>query len=314
MSDNRQSTNRVLYAALLANFAILIAKFCAACYTGSAAMFSEAVHSGVDMGNGGLLLFGVRMSQKVRDSEHPFGYGRELYFWSLIVALAVFALGGGASIFEGIQRILRPHALEHVVLTYWIFGISALFEGSSLLIAVIEFTKLHSGSGLVRAIRQSKDPASFTVLFKDSAAVAGITIAATATGLMQVTHFLWIDGIASILIGILLMSIAFLLAGKTKALLIGEGLSQRDLRGITELVRAEAIVTSCGYPFTTFFGPQEAMLALSVQFKPGTSNTDIEYCVDRLEDVIRHRHPELVNIFLGESRLPHLALINERLS
>lgn len=300
MSDNRRSTKKVLYAALLANLLILIAKVLAAVVTGSAAMFSEAIHSGVDMGNGGLLLLGVRMSQKVRDSEHPFGYGRELYFWSLIVALAVFALGGGASIFEGVQHILHPHALEHVQLTYWILAISALFEGSSLAIAVVEFRKLHAGRTLLQAIRCSKDPASFTVLFEDSAAVLGIAIAAVATALVQATHLLWIDGVASILIGLLLMSIAILLAGKTKALLIGEGLTQLEVRGITDLVLKQKHVSSCGYPFTTFFGPDDALLAMNVMFKAGTSNDDIEDCVANLEDIIRHRHPALTNIFIGE--------------
>ena len=299
MTDqNQRSTNKVLYAALLANLAILIAKVIAASITGSSAMLSEGIHSFVDMGNGGLLLLGVRLSRRQADISHPFGYGRELYFWSLIVALAVFALGGGASVVEGILRIVHPRPLEHVQLTYWILGFSALFEGASLTIAVLEFRKLHPGLRFGQALRDSKDPASFTVLFEDSAAVLGIAVASAATFIVQKLQAPRIDGVASVIIGVILMSIAFLLAGKTKALLIGEGLNRHALESICDLASAEQAVERCGYPFTTFFGPREALLAMTLQFRRETDSRQIELCVDRIEDKIREQYPAIKHIFL----------------
>ena len=299
MNDqNQRSSNKVLYAALLANLAILIAKMIAAAITGSSAMLSEGIHSFVDLGNGGLLLLGVRLSQRQADISHPFGYGRELYFWSLIVALAVFALGGGASIIEGILRVVESRPLEHIQVTYWILAFSALFEGSSLTVAVLEFRKLHPDLSFSQALRDSKDPASFTVLFEDSAAVLGIAIAAIGTFLVQRLHAPKIDGVSSVLIGVLLMSIALLLAGKTKALLIGEGLNRRALESICDLASAEQVVERCGYPFTTFFGPREALLAMTLQFRSDTSSRHIEVCIDRIEDGIRARYPTIKHIYL----------------
>jgi cation diffusion facilitator family transporter len=292
------STSKVLYAAMLANLAIVIAKMVAAGVTGSSAMLSEGIHSIVDLGNGGLLLLGLQLSRKPADELHPFGYGRELYFWTMVVALAVFALGGGVSIYEGIGHILRPHALEHLKATYIVLGCSALFEGSSLVIAVREFRSLHPGLSLVQSLRISKDPSTFTVLFEDSAAVAGIGIAALATWLNQCLQIPALDGLASILIGVLLMSVASLLAAKTKALLVGEGLERPALRTICEMTAEVNEIERCGYPFTTFFGPREALLAMSLQFRKGASSRQVERSVDELEDRLRARFPEIKHIFL----------------
>ena len=240
------STRKVLYAAILANVAILAAKLFAAWMTRSSAMLAEAIHSLVDCGNGGLLLLGLKLSNRPADETHPFGYGKELYFWTMIVALAVFALGGGASIYEGFTRILAPRELQHLTVTYAVLLCSAVFEGYSLYVAVREFRKLNGSVSILEGIRQSKDPASFTVLFEDSTAVLGVCIAFVSTTLVSKYGWRWLDGLASILIGILLMSVAVLLGAKTKALLIGEGVDKNSLRSIQEIAAGVAGVERAG--------------------------------------------------------------------
>ena len=298
LDQESRSTRKVLYAAIFANIAIMIAKMVAAGVTGSSAMLSEGIHSVVDTGNGGLLLLGLHLSRRQADELHPFGYGRELYFWTMVVALAVFALGGGFSIYEGVQHLVRPHALEHLAATYIVLACSALFEGSSLAIAVQEFRKMNPGLSLLQSIKRSKDPASFTVLFEDSAAVAGIAIALAATWLGQRYHINSLDGIASLLIGVLLMLVAMLLGAKTKALLIGEGLERKALHAIREMAAEVPGVERSGYPFTTFFGPHEALLAMTVQFRKGFSSRQVELSVDQIEERVRAEYPDVKHIFL----------------
>ena len=292
------STRKVLYAAMVANLAIVVAKMVAAAITGSSAMLSEGIHSLVDTGNGGLLLLGLHLSRRPADELHPFGYGRELYFWTMVVALAVFALGGGVSIYEGVSHLLTPHPLEHVRATYFVLACSALFEGSSLVIAVREFRFINRDLSLLAAIRRSKDPASFTVLFEDSAAVLGIAVAALATYLGRRFGVLWLDGLASILIGLLLMAVASLLGAKTKTLLVGEGLDRKALQTICQIAAAVPDVERSGYPFTTFFGPKDALLAMSVQFRRGVTSRQVESSVDRIEERVREQFPEIKHIFL----------------
>ena len=297
-TDSLSTARKVLYAAIFANIAIVIAKMIAAAVTGSSAMLSEGIHSLVDTGNGGLLLLGMRMSRRPADELHPFGYGRELYFWTMVVALAVFALGGGISIYEGIAHLLRPHPLDHLRATYAVLACSAVFEGTSLGFALREFRRANAGKSLWHSLRASKDPASFTVLFEDSAAVLGISIAALATWINQTLHQAWIDGAASILIGCLLMAVATLLGAKTKALLIGEGLDKECLHEICQMAAGAPGVERSGYPFTTFFGPHDGLLAMSLQFYRGTSSRQVELSVDAIEERVRTQYPELKHIFL----------------
>ncbi len=293
-----RSTSAVVYAAIAANIGIVLAKWIAAHVTGSSAMFSECIHSVVDTGNGGLLLLGLRFSRKPADELHPFGYGKELYFWTMVVALAVFAVGGGMSIYEGFTHILHPHALEHLTATYTVLLCSAVFEGTSLLYALRTFGKSHVGMTLWRSIRKSKDPACFTVIFEDSAAVLGIAIALLATFLNTHLHLGVLDGLASILIGLLLMSVAFLLGSKTKALLIGEGLDRAGLHAIKQIAEEVAGVERLGYPFTTFFGPHDALLTMTIQFRSGFSSREVERAVDLIEARIQTRFPDIKHIFL----------------
>ena len=296
--DLKNSNTRVLHSAIIANVAIFIAKLLAAAFTGSAAMLSEAIHSLVDTGNGGLLLLGQKISARSPDESHPFGYGKELYFWTMVVALAVFALGGCASLFEGISRIARPHPLEHVVTTYAVLACSLLFEGYSLLVAIREFRRNLGSTSFFRGLRCSKDPAAFTVLFEDSAAVLGIFAAFAATVADQRFGLPWLDGLASILIGILLMSVACLLGAKTKALLIGEGVDTETLRDICLISEAVSGVERIGYPFTTYFGPYNALLTMTVQFRQGFSNSQIERAVDQIEERLQQRYPQIRHIYL----------------
>lgn len=296
--DGITGTKRVLYAAIAANLGILAAKLIATAVTGSSAMLSEAIHSLVDTGNGGLLLLGLKLSSRPSDETHPFGYGKELYFWTMVVALAVFALGGGASIYEGIEHVLHPRAIEHVRVTYAVLGCSAAFEGYSLWVAFGEFGKLRGSIPFFKAIQQSKDPASFTVLFEDSTAVLGVLIAFLATVLTQAFSWKLLDGSASVLIGLLLMFVAALLGAKTKALLIGEGLDRQALHHIREIAQQVPGVIRLGYPFTTFFGPHDALLTMTVQFRRGFSSNEVEKTIDRIEGLIQAEYPAIKHIFL----------------
>ena len=295
---SEKSTRKVLHAAILANVAILVAKLVAASVTGSSAMLSEAIHSLVDTGNGGLLLLGLKLSSRPADELHPFGYGKELYFWTMIVSLAVFALGGGASIHEGINHLAHPRPLEHIGITYAVLGCAAVFEGYSLSVALREFRRQIGSQTLLQGIRQSKDPASFTVLFEDSTAVFGILIAFVATLLAQTFGLKRLDGLASILIGLLLMGVAVLLAAKTKALLIGEGVDRGTLRAIRELAEKIAGVERVGYPLTMFFGPQNALLTMTVQLSKEFSSVQVESTVDEIEALIQRTFPDFRHIFL----------------
>ena len=296
--SGHSASRNVIYVAILANVGIVIAKMIAAAVTGSSAMLSEGVHSLVDTGNGALLLLGVRLSQKPADEFHPFGYGREVYFWTMVVELAVFAFGGGLSIYEGIGHILVPHPLEHVAATYWVLACSFIFESSSLLFALHSFRSSNKGRPLISSIRRSKDPACFTALFEDSAAVCGLTVALIATFLDQRYGLRFLDGTASVLIGVVLITVAILLGSKTKALLIGEGVDRSTLRDVTRIAEQVNGVERLGFPFTTFFGPHDGLLTMTVQFTPGFSSSEIEVAVDRIEDSIQNKYPELKHIFL----------------
>ncbi len=298
VKDTQGSTRKVIYAALVANVAILVAKLLAAWISGSSAMLSEGIHSIVDCGNGGLLLVGLRLSRQPANETHPFGYGKELYFWTMVVALAVFALGGGASIYEGFLHLSHPRPPEHLNITYAVLTCSALFEGLSLTFAVREFRRTQAGLSLWRAILRSKDPASFTVLFEDSTAVLGVLIALISTLLAQHLQLPLLDGYASLIIGVLLMGVAILLGAKTKALLIGEGCDRQTLCDISEIAKSASGVVRSGYPFTMFFGPHDALLTMTVQFESGSTGPQIEATVDQIELQIQARCPDLKHIFL----------------
>lgn len=289
---------RAIWGAILANVAIAAAKFEGYRHTGSAAMFSEGVHSLVDAGNGALLLVGVRLSRRPADETHPFGYGKELYFWTLIVALLVFALGGGISILQGVRAVMEPEIVNGFFWNYLILALAFVFEGSSLLLAIAQFRQGQAQASIWSAIHRSKDPSTFTIIFEDSAAVVGLTFAFLGLLLRQVFGWSAADGGASIAIGVLLMVVALLLVGESRALLVGEGADRNTLRRIRQLALADPAVERAGYPMTMYFGPHNVLLTMDIQFGKGLSGTSIEQAVDRVEAAIRRQFPEVRYIYL----------------
>ncbi|TXE13298.1 cation diffusion facilitator family transporter [Algoriphagus aquimarinus] len=290
-----------IYAAIAANLAIAVAKFIAASFSGSSAMISEGIHSLVDTGNGGLLLFGIHESKKPADDNHPFGHGKELYFWSLIVAILIFSIGGGMSLYKGISHIADPAPLTDPFWSYIVLGLAFLFEGSALFFALKNFKKQKGKNTYWKAIKLSKDPGSFAVILEDAGALVGLVIAATGLFLGHYFEDARYDAYASVLIGLLLAVIALILAIESKGLLIGEGANEEMSSSILKVVHADEAVDKAKKPLTMYFGPQNVFLAIDIRFKKNQSSLDIEKAVCRLEKDIRHFHPSVKRIFIETS-------------
>lgn len=293
-----QHHHRVIYIALLGNLIIAVAKFIGAFVTSSAAMLSEAVHSVVDTLNEILLLYGLKKSQQPPDEEHPFGYGRELYFWSFIVALLVFALGAVVSIYQGVHHIFEPEPISSPFINYVILVVAFLCEGFSWLTALKGFRKYKGNMGYFEAFRKSKDPTTFTVLFEDSAALVGLVIAFLGVFLSHYYHAPTLDGIASILIGCILAIVAFLMARETKGLLMGESADPALPKHILELVQQDHAVLYANGVLTQQMGAHQVIASLSLEFKDNLTSDEIEACVNRLEIRVKHLHPEIVGLFI----------------
>jgi cation diffusion facilitator family transporter len=292
------SSKTAVYAALIGNLLVALTKSGAAAWTGSSAMLSEAVHSFVDTGNELLLLYGMRRSARPPDAGHPLGYGRELYFWSFVVALLIFALGALISIYEGVSHIRHPEPITDPAVNYIVLALAFVFEGSSWLISLRQFRAAKGELGYYEAFRRSKDPPSFTVLFEDSAALVGILIAALATYLASTLDSPALDGLGSILIGVLLAAVSVLLARESKSLLIGEradrGLSDAVLRTAAEqpgVERANGVLT-------VQLAPDAVIAAMSVDFEDTLSAAEVERAVQRIEERVRARHPQVVSLFI----------------
>ncbi len=293
MSGSRKS----IFTAIAANVGIAAAKFTGFAFTGSAAMLSEAVHSLVDCGNGGLLLLGLRQAAKPADHTHPFGHGRELYFWSLIVAVLIFVLGGGISLAEGVSHVRHPSPPANPTWSYVILALAAVFEGYALTVALKEFKAAHPGP-VIAEIRRSKDPSGFTTLFEDAAALLGLVFALAGTWLSHSMGWLWADGGASILIGLLLLVVAVLLIVECKSLLIGEGGDPEMLQALSAIVHADPDVLQAGFPYTQFFGPHTILLTMNVTFRGDLDGQRLNAAVLRLEAAIRSRYPDIRHIYL----------------
>jgi len=292
-----------IYAAIAGNVAIAVTKFVAAAITGSSAMLSEAIHSLVDTGNGLLMLLGVRKSRKPPDSDHPFGHGHELYFWTLIVGVLIFAVGGGMSVYQGIVHILHPTSPDNLVWSYAVLGMAIVFEGTSWLFGLKAFNAERGRKGVLQAIHDTKDPTSFTVLLEDSAALLGLLFAFFGIFLGSQLGLAYLDGVASMLIGLLLCGVAVLMVYESKGLLIGEGLDRESLKSIEALVDADQAVERVGHLHTMYLGPHEVLLTIEVRFRGDITSLDVRQAARRLRETIQSRHPDVSRIYFGAEAL-----------
>lgn len=307
-----ESSSKVsIYAALLANMAIAIAKFVGASISGSSAMLSEGIHSVVDSVNEILLLYGLKQSEREPDERHPLGHGQELYFWSLVVAVLIFSLGGGFSIYEGVQSFQESELSASPLVSYGVLGVAALFEATALTVSLREFNNQRPNrqDSLWTAVRRSKDPSSFIVIFEDAAALIGLGVAFGGVYLSQMTQNPMYDGIASIIIGILLTVVAVVLVLETKGLLIGESALPETQESLKRIIRSDRAVTDMGPLITLHLGPKDIMLALNIEFADDLSADEIEAAVRRIETSIRTAHTEVKRIFLEAASTSQAAAV-----
>ena len=295
------SSKIAVYAALVGNLAIAVTKFAAATFTGSSAMLSEAIHSMVDTGNQGLLLYGMHRAAKQPDAQHPFGYGKELYFWSFVVAILIFGLGAGFSIYEGVHGIQNPSPVKNAMISYVVLGLSLIFEGAASFFALRQFLREKGDLGFFAAVRRGKDPVLFTVLFEDSAAILGLCIAMGGIFLGQQLNMPWIDGAAAVAIGVVLASVAMFLAYECKALLIGEAAEPHIVEGCRALLNGDRRVVRAADIRTMHLGPREILLAADLDFADGLTSSEVEAATAELETKLRENYPEVRHIYL-ESR------------
>ncbi len=300
----KSGSRKVVLAALLGNMIITIVKFVVALITTSSAMLAETVHSLADTGNQALLLLGLKRSQKPADEQHPFGYGQEQYFWSFVVANMLFFVGAVVSIYAGVDKIQNPHSIEKPWLIYVILGFSCLVESCALLIAYREFDKHRpAGLGLFAAIRRSKDTNVVVVLLEDSAALCGLAIAFVGVALSVLTGSTFFDALASILIGLLLAAVAFVLAREIKELLIGESASPANRKAIRDTIISYAEVKAIGQVLTMHLAPNKILVTMDVEFTDELLTDDIERVIDRMEAAIREQVPSVDKIFIEADRV-----------
>jgi cation diffusion facilitator family transporter len=292
------SSKTVIYAALIGNGLIAVTKFAAAAFTGSAAMLSEAVHSVVDTGNQMLLLHGIRRSKRPADDVHPFGYGMELYFWSFVVAILIFAGGAGISIYHGIEKIRHPDPIESVYVNYIVLGLAFLFEAAAWYVAFRTFRASKGDLGYVEAVRRSKDPTVFTVLFEDSAAMAGLIVAFVGIALGQWLAMPVLDGVASVLIGVILALTAALLAYEAKGLLIGEGVDREVKETVLAILNEQRGIGRVNELRSMYLGPEEVLLTISVDFVSDLSADQVEGAISEMERAIKARYPYVRRLFI----------------
>jgi len=294
-------------AAIVGNLIIAIIKFIAAAITGSSAMISEGIHSLVDTGNGGLLLLGMKRAKMPADEGHPFGHGKSLYFWSLVVAVSIFGIGGGMSLYEGVAHIrhVAPEAtLSDPTVNYIVLAIAMVVEGMSFTVAIRQFWKAKGSKGAWQFIKESKDPSLYTIVLEDSAAMLGLMFAFVGVLLGHLLENPYLDGIASIAIGLLLMSVAFVLAFETKGLLLGEGVDAETLRDIRRRVESDPAVDRAGDILTMYMGPHELLVNLGVGFKTGTTAEEMHESIKRIEADLVGAYPECTRVYIEAESLP----------
>ncbi len=301
-------SKKAIFAALAGNALVAITKFVAAGFTGSSAMFSEGIHSTVDTGNQALLLYGIKKAQKPADEDFPFGHGKEIYFWSFVVAILIFAVGAGVSIYEGVHHIIHPEPMKSVMVNYIVLGLAFLFEGTVFIIALKEFNKVKGEWGYFEAVKRGKDPSLFVVLFEDFAATLGLLVAALGIFLSQSTGILQFDGIASVIIGLILGATAFWLAVETKGLLIGERAGKGVVDGIRKIVTDRPEIDHVNEVLTMHMGPEFILLNISATFKDEAKADDIEQAIEKLSLQIKKTFPEVKRIFV-EAEAEHRNIV-----
>ncbi len=297
MAANSSST-KVIYAALVGNLLIAFTKAGAAAWTGSSAMLSEAIHSFVDVGNQVLLLYGIRRAKLQADPDHPIGYGRELYFWSFIVALLVFALGAVVSLYQGILHVRNPVPIRDAFVNELVLGLAFVFEGASWWVALKHFKSIKGMQSYYAAFRSSKDPPAFVGLFEDSAALIGIVIAAIGTVAASRFNLPVLDGVASICIGLVLAATAVLLARESKSLLIGERADQVLSDSLLRIAEAASPDAKANGVLTVQLAPDQILAALSLEFPDTLRVPQIEAAVAEIERQVRAAHPEVLTLFI----------------
>jgi cation diffusion facilitator family transporter len=293
-----------VYGAIAANVAIAVTKFVVAGISGSSAMLSEGIHSAVDTFNGILLLVGLKLSQRPATPEHPFGHGKELYFWSLIVAVLIFGLGGGLSFYEGVQQVRHPTPMQNPMWNYVVLGIAAVFEGSSFVIALRQFLKQAGNTPFWEALHRSKDPTTYTVLAEDSAALIGLVVAALGIALSQRFDKPVLDGVASLVIGLLLAAVAVALIWESRSLLIGEGIRPETARAIRSIALAQPKVRDVGRVLSMYVGPDDVLVTMDLDFEDGTAAADAGAAIAAIERQVRERYPMIKRLFIEAGAAP----------
>ena len=287
-----------VWGAIAANVAIAVIKFVVAGITGSSAMLSEGIHSLVDTGNGTLLLIGMKRSQRAATREHPFGHGKELYFWSLIVAVLIFGLGGGISFYEGVMHMRQPIELKDPMWNYIVLGSAALFEGTSFAISLRQFNSQRGDVSFWRALHASKDPANYTVLAEDFAALVGLAVAAIGIYLSHLLDMPQLDGAASMVIGLLLAGVAILLIRESRGLLVGEGVKPETAEVIRAMASEETDVQHAGPVLSMYIGAEEVLVTFDVTFDGDTPARRVADAIRRIEGRIRERFPKIQRIYI----------------
>lgn len=302
-----EASKRVIFAAFVGNFAIAVTKFAAAAYTGSSAMLSEGVHSLVDTGNQALLLYGLKRAGRPADETHPFGYGKELYFWAFVVAILIFAVGAGVSLYEGIERVRHPTPVSSPIVNYVVLGLALIFEAACWYVAWKEFNVIRGEQPIMAAIRRSKDPAIFTVLLEDTAALLGLLIALIALIFSELLDMPVLDGVASIGIGCVLGLAAILLAYETKGLLIGEAADPELEKAIRRMLTSQQHIDRVNEVLTLHQGPRDILVTVSLDFSDNIAADQVEGVVSDIEGRIKRLNPAVGRVFIeAQSWAKHL--------
>jgi cation diffusion facilitator family transporter len=301
------SNKKVIYAALAGNSTIAVAKGMAAVYTGSSAMLSESIHSVVDTGNQALLLYGMKRAKRPADDRHPFGYGREIYFWAFVVAILIFAVGAGVSVYEGVHKIQNPEPIRHAFINYGVLAFAFVVEAGAWWVAFRAFNSTRGKASFLSAVRDSKDPSVFTILLEDSAAMLGILVAFIGISISQILEMPMLDGVASILIGCILAGAAILLAQETKGLLIGESADPAVIEEIRQVLGGRSAIERVNEVLSMHQGPNDILVNVSVEFRDGLALGELERHISEIEREIKARIPGARRIFIeAQATADHL--------